>query len=103
MSKSTLKSILNVSGSQCKSMRTGVICSDFQVLVRILAAAFWTSCQLSSSFLYNAGEETISITHPTGDKGINKFLQVHQCIGRGSQWGCSHLEIRLGKSGYQHS
>ncbi len=23
----------------------------------------------------------------------------HQCTGRGSQWGCSHLEIRLDKSG----
>ncbi len=29
MSKSTLKSILNVTGSQCKDLRTGVICSDF--------------------------------------------------------------------------
>ncbi len=43
-SKSTLKSILNVTGSQCKDLRTGVICSDFLVLVRILAAAFWMSC-----------------------------------------------------------
>ncbi len=38
MSKSTLKSILNVTGSQCKDLRTGVICSDFMVLVSILAA-----------------------------------------------------------------
>ncbi len=29
---------------------------------------------------------------------------VSPCIGRGSQWGCSYLDIRLGKSGYhQHS
>ncbi len=40
MSKSTLKSILNVTGSQSKDLRTGVICSDFLVLVRILAAVF---------------------------------------------------------------
>ncbi len=40
MSKSTLKSILNVTGSQCKDLRTGVICSDVLVLVSILAAAF---------------------------------------------------------------
>ncbi len=38
-----LKSILNVTGSQCKDLRTGVICSDVLVLVRILAAAFWMS------------------------------------------------------------
>ncbi len=44
MSKSTLKSILNVTGSQCKNLRTGVICSDVLVLVRIFAAAFWMSC-----------------------------------------------------------
>ncbi len=33
------------------------------------------------------------------------FLQLNkECIGRGSQWGYNHLEIRLGISGYhQHS
>ncbi len=35
------------------------------------------------------------------------LVRVHAAalsIGRGSQWGCSHLEIRLGISGYlQHS
>ncbi len=35
------------------------------------------------------------------------LVRVHAAalsIGRGSQWGCSHLEIRLGRSGYhQHS
>ncbi len=61
-SKSTLKAILNVTGIQCKDLRTGVICSDFLVLVRILAAG------------RKAGEETITIIHPTGDKGTNKFL-----------------------------
>ncbi len=44
MSKRTVQSILNVTGSQCKDLRTGVMCSDFLVLVRILAAAFWMSC-----------------------------------------------------------
>ncbi len=33
-SKSTLKSILNVTGSQCKDLRTGVICSDFLISFR---------------------------------------------------------------------
>ncbi len=32
-SKSTLKSILHVTGSQCKDLRTGMICSDFLVLM----------------------------------------------------------------------
>ncbi len=73
MSKSTLKSILNVTGSQCKDLRTGVICSDFLVLVRILVAAFWMSC---SCLLWKAGEETVTIIHPAGDKGMNKFLQI---------------------------
>ncbi len=43
ISTSTLKSILNVTGSQCKDMMTGVMCSDYLVLVRILAAGFWMS------------------------------------------------------------
>ncbi len=73
MSKSTLKSILNVTGSQCKDLRTGVICSDVLVLVRILAAVFWMSC---SCLLWKAGEETITIIHPAGDKGMNKFIQI---------------------------
>ncbi len=36
MSKSTLKSILIATGNQCKDLRTGVICSDFLILVSIL-------------------------------------------------------------------
>ncbi len=51
MSKSTLKSILNVTGSHCKDLRTGVICSDILVLVIILAAAFWMSCSYLMVFL----------------------------------------------------
>ncbi len=78
MSKSTLKSSLNVTGSQCKDLRTGVICSDFLVLVRILAAAFWMSCScliLNVFLLWKAGEETITIIHPAGDKGMDKFYK----------------------------
>ncbi len=44
-----------------------MICSDFLVLVRILAAAFWMSL---------LWKETITIIHPAGDKGMNKFLQI---------------------------
>ncbi len=57
MSKSTLKSILNVTGSQCKDLRTGVICSDFMVLVSILAAGAqigffnWGGTKLSANDL----------------------------------------------------
>ncbi len=32
--------------------------------------------QLSNGLLGKAGEETITIIHPAGDKGMNKFLQI---------------------------
>ncbi len=32
--------------------------------------------QLSNRLLWKAGEETIAIIHPAGDKGMNKFLQI---------------------------
>ncbi len=32
--------------------------------------------QLSNGLLWKAGEETITIIHPAGDKDMNKFLQV---------------------------
>ncbi len=32
--------------------------------------------QLSNGLLWKAGEEAITIIHPAGDKGMNKFLQV---------------------------
>ncbi len=32
--------------------------------------------QLSNGLLWKAGEETITIVHPAGDKGMNKFLQI---------------------------
>ncbi len=76
MSKSTFKSILNVTGSQCKDLRTGVICSDLLVLVRIPGNSVLDELQLSNGLLWKAGEETITTIHPAGDKGMNKFLQV---------------------------
>ncbi len=32
--------------------------------------------QLSNGLLCKAGEETITIIHPAGDKGMNMFLQI---------------------------
>ncbi len=32
--------------------------------------------QLSNGLLCKAGEETITIIHPAGDKDMNKFLQI---------------------------
>ncbi len=32
--------------------------------------------QLSNGLLWKAGEETITIIHPAGDKCMNKFLQI---------------------------
>ncbi len=32
--------------------------------------------QLSNGLLWKAGEETITIIHPAGNKGMNKFLQI---------------------------
>ncbi len=59
-------------GSQCMNLRTGVIYSDVLVLVSILAAVFWMSCTFNGLLW----KETITIIHPAGDKGMNKFLQV---------------------------
>ncbi len=32
--------------------------------------------QLSNGLFWKVGEETITIIHPVGDKGMNKFLQI---------------------------
>ncbi len=45
--------------------------SDFSPCSSIL-----DELRLSKSLLWKAGEETITIIHPAGDKGMNKFLQV---------------------------
>ncbi len=39
-------------------------------------SSFLDELQLSNGLLGKAGEETITIIHPAGDKGMNKFLQV---------------------------
>ncbi len=73
MSKSTLKSILNVTGSQCK---------DWCDVLRISGSSqnpgssVLDELQLSNGFLWKASEETITIIHHAGDKGMNMFLQI---------------------------
>jgi len=71
-SYNTIKSILNVTGSQCKGLRTDVICSYFLVLLGILAAAFCMSCNYYGLFR-KASEEAITVIHPAGDKSMNNF------------------------------
>src|SRR4029434_7409663 len=46
VSRSTLKSILLLTGSQCREASTGVMCSYFVVLVSVRAAAFCISWRL---------------------------------------------------------
>ncbi len=41
-----------------------------------LGSSVLDELQLSNGLLGKAGEETITIIHPAGDKGMNKFLQV---------------------------
>ncbi len=53
-----------------------MICSDFLVLVRILAAVVLDELLLSNGLIFKVGEETFIINHPAGDTGMNKFLQV---------------------------
>ncbi len=72
MSKSTLKSILNVPGSQCKDLRTGVVLI-FSGSSQNPGSSVLDELQLSNGLLW---KETITIIHPAGDKGMNKFLQV---------------------------
>ncbi len=47
--------------------------------------------QLSNVILWKAGEETITITHPAGDKGMNKFLQV--LTGHKTSNSCNVFEM----------
>jgi len=65
----TLISNLNVTGSQCKDLRTGVTCSYFLVLLSVL-----DELQLSYGLFGKASEESITIIHPAGDESMNKFL-----------------------------
>lgn len=47
--------------------------------------------KLSNGLLGKACEETITIIHPTGDKGMNKFLQV--LTGNNTSNYCSVFEM----------
>ncbi len=47
--------------------------------------------QLSNGLLWKAGEETITIIHPAGDKGMNKFLQV--MTGNKTSNSCNVFEM----------
>ncbi len=47
--------------------------------------------QLSNGLLWKAGEETITIIHPAGDKGMNKFLQV--LTGNKTSNSCNVFEM----------
>ncbi len=47
--------------------------------------------QLSNGLLWKAGEETITIIHHAGDKGMNKFLQV--LTGNKTSNSCNVFEM----------
>ncbi len=47
--------------------------------------------QLSNGLLWKTGEETISIIHPAGVKGMNKFLQV--LTGNKTSNSCNVFEM----------
>ncbi len=47
--------------------------------------------QLSNGLLGKAGEETITIIHPAGDEGMNKFLQV--LTGNKTSNSCNVFEM----------
>ncbi len=49
--------------------------------------------QLSNGLLWEAGEETITIIHPAGDKGMNKFLQI--LTGNKTSNSCNDFEMIL--------
>jgi len=65
----TLISNLNVTGSQCKDLRTGVTCSYFLVLLSVL-----DELQLSYGLFGKGSEEDITIIHRVGDERMHKFL-----------------------------
>ncbi len=49
--------------------------------------------QLSNGLLWKAGEETITIIHPAGDKGMNKFLQVMTGNKTSNSWNSWNIKI----------
>ncbi len=47
--------------------------------------------ELSNGLLWKAGEDTIIIIHPAGDKGMNKFLQI--LTGNKTSKSCNVFEM----------
>ncbi len=47
--------------------------------------------QQSNGLLGRVGEETITIIHPAGDKGMNKFLQI--LTGNKTSNSCNNFEM----------
>ncbi len=64
------KCTVDVNVSQCKDLRTGVMCSDVLFLVRM---SVLDELQRSNALLC---KEIITIIHPAGDKAMNTFLQI---------------------------
>ncbi len=50
--------------------------------------------QLSNGLLWKAGEETITIIHPAGDKAMNKFLQVMTGNKTSNSCNCGGTRVR---------
>ncbi len=57
------KSTLNLTGSQCKDFRIGVICSFFLAPVRILAAEFCTHCKFIKCVFRNPNKKCIAVVN----------------------------------------
>uniref|UniRef100_A0A672KQ36 Low-density lipoprotein receptor-related protein 2-like n=1 Tax=Sinocyclocheilus grahami TaxID=75366 RepID=A0A672KQ36_SINGR len=100
MSKSTLKSIRNITGSQCKDLRTGVICSDFLVLARILAAAGSFRCgtgrcipasqRCDGTTDCSDNSDEIGCPQPTCESAQFQCLSDGECIPQ--HWVCDDEE-----------
>ncbi len=90
MSKSTLKSILNVTGSQCKDWCDML---RFSGSSQNPGSSVLDELQLSNGLLGKAGEETITIIHPAGDKGMSKFLKV--LTGNKTSNYCNVFEMKV--------
>ena len=76
MTNRILNSVLVHTGSQCSDLNSGVLCLTVLVLVRTLAAAFWTSCSCLTDFYTQTCEDTVTIVLPAENKIMNKFLCI---------------------------
>ncbi len=54
-------------------------------------SSFLDELQLSNGLLWKVGEETITIIHPAGDKGMNKFIQI--LTGNKTSNSCNIFEM----------